>query len=424
MFFLNLFLDSLQVFLFLITLYEMSIALYGFRPYKTLAPCKPGKRFAIVIPAHNEERVIGQLIQNLKSLSYPQHLYEIFVVCDNCNDRTATIARSAGAQVMERWDRSHRGKGYALAWTFRRLLEAQPQRWDAFVILDADNLVSPNFLERMNTYLQNGHLLLQACLDVKNPDDSWISRCYALCYWSTNRIYQLARYNLGWSCVLGGTGICVDARLIQSIGWQAMSLTEDLEFTLQCLLRKNVRATWVHDAKIYDEKPMTLRQSSRQRIRWMQGHASCLFRYFRTLFHQGMESKHWTKLDMCVYLIQPFVIVFSGLLLGASFWQMIHPFYQPLLSYLPNPLRLFLVLFECGIPFFGLLTEGVKWQRLFGVFYLPFFSLTWIPLAAIGIIRHRGKKWAHTEHQRVVTEDEFLQMTGLNWSEDSSAQKS
>ncbi|GIM47775.1 glycosyl transferase family 2 [Collibacillus ludicampi] len=420
----NFLINSIQVMLFIVVFYQLSVAIFGFRRHNVPSPSKPTKRFAIVIPAHNEERVIGQLVQNLLKINYPRHLYDIFVICDNCTDRTMEIAIKGGAYAVERFDSKHRGKGYALSWMFHRLLTKEPNRWDAFVILDADNLVSPNFLEILNTYLQNGYSLLQACLDVKNPDDSWISKCYALSYWATNRIFQLARYNLGWSCVLGGTGICVETKLLEEIGWNATSLTEDLEFTLQCMLAKNIRATWVHEAKIYDEKPVSLAQSIRQRIRWMQGHADCCFRYIAALLKQGIKTRNPSMVDLCMYLIQPFVIVASGILIFAAILQYIHPFYWSIWGSVPSKVRNILLMTETSIPFFGLICERVSPKRILSILYLPVFSLTWIPLALIGIFRHKARKWTHTEHYRVVTEEELFQLTGLAITDDTSAHQS
>lgn len=419
----NILINSIQIFLFLIVLYQLSVGLFGFRRYEVPTQCNPGKRFAIVIPAHNEERVVGQLVQNLQKMKYPKQLYDIFVICDNCTDQTAYIAKKAGAQAFERIDSRKKGKGYALSWMFNRLLTSEPNRWDAFVILDADNLVSSNFLQMMNTYQQNGHRLLQACLDVKNPDDSWITRCYALSYWATNRIFQLARYNLGWSCVLGGTGICVETGLLKEIGWNATSLTEDLEFTIQCLISKNVSATWVHDAKIYDEKPILLLPSIRQRIRWMQGHADCFFRYVHTLIKQGIATKNPSMIDLCIYLLQPFFIVASGMFIVVSMIQNIYPFYWSIWGIVPQTFRTLLAVAEMSIPLLGLLVEQIGFRRFYGILYLPFFSLTWIPLAIIGIVRHRQKKWAHTEHKRIITDEESIQLTGLSRNDDYYLEK-
>ena len=93
----------------------------------------PQKKFAVIVAAHNESAVIGQLIENLKSLDYPEELYDIYVIADNCNDNTADIAAQAGAIVCRRVDETKKSKGFALEWMFERLfdMEARGQVYDA-----------------------------------------------------------------------------------------------------------------------------------------------------------------------------------------------------------------------------------------------------------------------------------------------------
>lgn len=100
--------------------------------------------------------MIGELVENLRMLRYPDSMYEIFVVADNCTDHTADVARKAGASVHERFNDTEKGKGFALEWMFKRLFEMNRQ-FDAVVIFDADNLVHPDFLMEMNSRYQKGN---------------------------------------------------------------------------------------------------------------------------------------------------------------------------------------------------------------------------------------------------------------------------
>ena len=72
------------------------------------------RRFAIVVPAHNEEIAIAKTVGSLVSIEYPRALFDVLVVADNCTDTTAALARAGGAEVLERTDAVQRGKGYAL----------------------------------------------------------------------------------------------------------------------------------------------------------------------------------------------------------------------------------------------------------------------------------------------------------------------
>ncbi|HEX9060458.1 MAG TPA: glycosyltransferase family 2 protein, partial [Clostridia bacterium] len=166
----------LQFLLMLIFAYYFVISIFGWVKRKEISADKfeLDKRFAMIVAAHNEEAVIGNIVRNLKRLKYPKDKYDVYVIADNCDDNTAGIARSEGAIVYERFDNVKKGKGYSLQWMFAKLFKLD-KKYDAFCIFDADNLASSNFLMEMNKHLHMGNKVVQAYLDSKNPGDSWIS---------------------------------------------------------------------------------------------------------------------------------------------------------------------------------------------------------------------------------------------------------
>ena len=165
-------------------------------------------KFMAIIPAHNEENVIRNLIESLNEQDYPKELYDIYVIADNCSDATAEIAKDAGAIVYKRFDEQNKTKGAALNWFLHQKIEENAD-YDAFCVFDADNIVDKNFLKNMNKKLCQGEEIVQGYRDIKNPTDSWISAGYAIFYWMMNRFYHLARYNLGLSPLINGTGFMV-----------------------------------------------------------------------------------------------------------------------------------------------------------------------------------------------------------------------
>src|SRR5690554_4075022 len=188
-FMINLFLSILQYIVFGFGIYYLLLALAGLFSKRCRREHYPQSRFAILIPAHNEAPVIGKLIENLLELDYPRHLYEIFVIADNCSDDTALVARSYGVTVWERYSRNRRGKGYALADALKLfgLSGAHDDSpYDAVVIFDADNLVAPNYLRVMNNRLLEGEKLIQCFIDSKNPDDNWVTAAYSITFWYNN----------------------------------------------------------------------------------------------------------------------------------------------------------------------------------------------------------------------------------------------
>jgi len=363
----------------------------------------PVNRFAIVVAAHNEEKVIGSIVRNLKSLDYPADMYDVFVIADNCSDNTAEIARKNGAVVLERFDRNKKGKGFALEWAFEKILNME-RKYDAVSVFDADNLVSANFLSEMNKHLCKGHKVIQGYLDSKNPMDSLISASYAITYWLNNRLFQLPRYYLGLSCAIGGTGFVVAADVLKEIGWGATSLTEDLEFTLKLVLR-GMKVYWSHEVTVYDEKPISLAQSWRQRKRWMQGQADCACRYLKALICKAVRDRDMVAFDCALYVIQPIIIVLSGIGLFANFFKFIMSMFIDFSALLSRHMFFsvltMLIVTYAGIIF--IIVEGKFTKKVIGYFIaFPFYNLTWIPIIIQGFMDKDKKEWTHTLHTRAL----------------------
>ena len=223
-------------------------------------------RFIIALPANNEESVIGNLIKSLQMQDYDKSLYDIYVIADNCTDGTANVARENGAIVYERFDADKKTKGYALNW-FLDKMKDKKEDYDALLVFDADNVVDKNFLNVMNKKLCQGEVLVQGYRDIKNPTDTWVSGGYAIFYWTMNRLYHLARYNMGLSPLINGTAFMVKWDILIDEGWNTKTLTEDIEFAL-INISKGVKLGWAKDAIVYDEQPLTFKQSWKQRERW------------------------------------------------------------------------------------------------------------------------------------------------------------
>ena len=402
--------NAFQVVIFSVTLYQILISLAGFRRPKAedaRPPRAPRKSFAILVAAHNEEKVVGPLIENLLALDYPRELYEVFVICDNCTDRTADIAKSYGVHAMERSDAGKRGKGYAMEWMLERLWERE-RPYDAVLVFDADNLVSRNFLLEMNDKLLDGHRVIQSYVETKNPFDSWVSISYAITYWFINRMWQQARHNWGMATTLAGTGMCFEASLLKELGWNATSLTEDVEFTARCI-QAEIFPTWASRAIVYDEKPVGLVSSCRQRLRWMRGHTDCARRYMRPLLMQALRTRRFAQFDAAMYLFQPIRFLFVAAVWVMSYLQLATPLYTqfPLLRLVPDWawIALNAALF-LQFPLVMLL-ERRPWKAYWGLILFPVFQMTWFPITLVGLLTYKNKAWNHTVHTRSIRIEEM-----------------
>lgn len=398
-----------QIVLFFFVIYHGSISIFGFLPVKKI--CKlwePKKKFAVVVAAHNEKLVISGIINSLKMLNYPRELYEIMIIADNCKDNTAKIARKMGVQVFERFNNLQKGKGFALKWMFEKIYKMN--KYDAIAVFDADNLVDKDYLLYMNNELLQGYKVIQGYLDTKNPDDTWITKSYAISYWYMARIWQVARQKLHLPGALGGTGMCFEISTLKELGWDAVSLTEDLEFTMKAIL-SGIKPRWCHYAKIYDEKPLTFKASWNQRLRWMQGHWSVAFKYCGKLFKKFFKEKDFAALDGAFYLLQPARILLAYFALFINIYVWFHPNIQikewlNFGSEWPFQIWVLILMVQWLFPPIIatiVLVETKKIKNLNGLMYYNIFGITWLPLTIIALFTKNNKVWSHTTHTRQIS---------------------
>lgn len=398
---------------YLLSLYYLILSFFGIIKFKENKDYEKVKKFAVLVAAHNEKNVIRDAVNSLNILDYPKEKYDVYVIADNCDDNTAEIARKAGAIVYERREPKLRGKGYALEWMFDKLFKMN-KTYDAVVIFDADNLVSGNFLTEMNNKLCEGFKVVQGFLDSKNPKDTWITGCYSISFWSSNRMFQLSRSNLKLSNQLGGTGFAIDTEILKKMGWGATCLTEDLEFTCKLVLN-GYNVGWAHDARVYDEKPLTLKQSWNQRKRWMQGFADVYSRYFFKLLRKGFKEFNFKAIDCAIYSIQPVVLILFSLSALIGYASSIGNTYKVLTHlsmyisqfkmqfHLINiALALVVILQYIYTPFLLILDKRLNLKIFIYYLIYPFFALTWLPICIQGIMHKNDKEWNHTKHTRSI----------------------
>ncbi|MDQ0721725.1 cellulose synthase/poly-beta-1,6-N-acetylglucosamine synthase-like glycosyltransferase [Paenibacillus sp. W4I10] len=405
---------TMQVILALLAVYQFTFSLFGLIKKKKKKHYPATKSFAVLVAAHNEEQVIGALMENLKQLDYPKDLYDVFVICDNCTDGTAQIVREHGLNACVRTNADLRGKGYAIEWMLKYLWKL-PRQYDAVVMFDADNLVDRNFLLEMNDDLNNGSRVIQGYIDTKNPEDSWITAAYGVSYWYINRLWQLSRHNLNMANFLGGTGMCFETNLLKEIGWGATSLVEDLEFTMRSVQR-NVYPVFNYDAKVFDEKPLTFKASARQRLRWMQGHFTVARRYFFPLLWQSIKERSLVKFDLAIYGANVYVVLLT-FLMTAVMWVDMAIFSGPHIANIYGYFPLWVGFLAIGLNILTFLLSMALEKVTFAKVYLylilfPIYLLSWYPITFYAFFTQNNKQWSHTQHTRVVRLDEVQSKQG------------
>jgi cellulose synthase/poly-beta-1,6-N-acetylglucosamine synthase-like glycosyltransferase len=380
--------------------------------FSSLIKLKPRKKitdknhkFMAIIPAHNEEMVIRNLIKSLKEQDYPKDLYDIYVIADNCDDNTAMIAREEGAITYQRFDPEHKTKGAALSWFLKQKIEENAD-YDALCIFDADNVVDSGFLTAMNLKLNQGETVVQGYRDIKNPTDSWVASGYAIFYWMMNRFYHLARYNIGLSPLINGTGFMVKFDLIKPTGWDTKTLTEDIEFSLINIAKGN-RLGWATDAIVYDEQPVDFKSSWSQRSRWTVGHLQCMKLYTKDLASGVVKNKKLMNFDGFLYilgipimLVTFAILIINGLLYADGEMTTVELIWQ----YAKYLVCTFVLPIITGVITLWLDKRPIK-PMIKGLLMYPIFMGSWI-LINIKCLFKSDIKWEKIQHVRNIAIEE------------------
>lgn len=384
-----------------------------------IPPAKKQHTYAFFIAAHNEEAVIANLVKSIKDQDYPSELIDVFVVADACTDNTAQAAREAGAIVYERNDLSRKGKSWVMDYGFDRILREYPGKHEAFFIFDADNLLSRDYVTIMNDAFDQGYLALTSYRNSKNFGSSWISSAYATWFIREARYLNNARMICHTSCAVSGSGYLVSAKLIEGMkGWDFHTLTEDIQFSTFCAIH-GVRIGYA-PAEFFDEQPVTLKASIKQRMRWTKGFYQVLFTYGRHMFKSIGKFHRFAAYDMLMVVGPAMLLTLMCLLVNVTFiavGSLSHGFLATdaeIEMAIGSVIMMFAYMYGTFFVM-GLSTTITEWKhihcpqkwRIFtNLFTFPLFMFTYVPLTVAALFLKVD--WVPTPHDVSVTLDEVL----------------
>ena len=353
-------------------------------------------RFAILIPAHDEAGVIEASLKNIFAVDYPAPRFTPIVIADNCTDETAMLAHSAGAEVYERHDDEQRAKGFALRWMIEQLLAANAP-YDAYIVVDADSQLSPNFLRRMAETLASGAQVAQGQYRVHNGDDGWTAGLRAVAFALFNHLRPLGRSYLGWSAGLKGNGMCFRREVFARIGWESYSLAEDAEYHLH-LIDAGIHVAYVPDAIVSTEMPTSLRQAQSQQARWERGRIDLVRACFGTVLRGFARDRDLARLDVAMEIVLPPLSLVAGL-------SLLYVGLAALLAWWPAIILASVLSIALGIHVvIGAALARLSRRAYFSLLRAPLFIAwkCWIYFSALtgALLRRGAKPWVRTE--RVV----------------------
>ena len=371
-------------------------------------------RFAILICARNESAVIGDLIQSIHNQTYPQEYLHVFVMADNCTDNTVEIARMHGAMIYERHNQVLVGKGYALQEMLKQIKYDYPEGFDGYMVFDADNILKETYMEDKNRTFSEGNDINTSYRNSKNYGSNWISAGYALWFLRESRYLNQARYTLKTSCAVSGTGFLFSRAVAEEIGdWPFHLLTEDIEFSID-QITKGRKIAFCEKAELYDEQPITFKQSWRQRMRWSRGYLQVFGKYGKQLI-SGIFHGSFSCYDMSMTIMPAFILSALSVLCNVALgiWgAMIGDDVMIAVQSIGETLRnMYLMLFVLGA-----ITTATEWKhiqttavkKIFYMFTFPIFMFTYLPIAIVSLFVK--PEWKPIHHTMSVKQ---MQLSGV-----------
>ncbi|MBQ7642263.1 MAG: glycosyltransferase, partial [Clostridia bacterium] len=221
---------------------------------KTFPKTQEKLKYGVIIPARNEEEVVGQLIESVKNNNYPTEKLHVFVIAHNCTDKTAEVARNLGATVYEYNNPEECTMGYAFRYLFKKIKEDYGiENYDGFFLFNADNVLDENFFSRMNDAFvaEDRKSVITSYRNSKNFGANAISACYGLYFILGSALESRGRTSVGCSTRVHGTGYVIPPEIVKD-GWNYVTLTEDWEFTSDRIMN-DTKIVYCDDAIFYDE---------------------------------------------------------------------------------------------------------------------------------------------------------------------------
>ena len=375
-----------------VNIYTAVIAVFTFKKHVPFPHAEPTTRFAVVIPARNEARVLPNLIKALQAQNYPTELVDIYVAANHCTDNTAQLATRLGANVLLCPDSVHI-KGDVLHDSIAKLM---PMAYDAYAFFDADNIPAPDFLQRINDAFAAGESVCRGRLKAGNAKESWVSGDYGLYHTLMEWVYSRPHTNAGFSSNLVGTAFAVHREVFEAMGgWNTKTICEDSEFAAQCS-RLGYRVAFVQDALSYDEQVTGFATSLRQRRRWCYGMIQAARQMTLSMFSRDCPRKGMARDFGIVFILShtaPLTTILSLILMPMQ----------------PVAMRAIalagLLLSIVGIQLLGILLcklGGYSVKDMKGAILLhPLFMVSWVPLQILALflpvrewspIVHNGQK--------------------------------
>jgi cellulose synthase/poly-beta-1,6-N-acetylglucosamine synthase-like glycosyltransferase len=277
------------------------------------APSTESCSYVIIIPAHDE---VGTIEPTLACVAAQMDgRGRMLVVADNCTDDTASVSAAAGAEVIERFDLQRRGKGYALDYAVRHLRADPP---DIVVVLDADCIPEPGAIGRLVSACYHSQRPQQARYDLAAPVSSAgpLARVGTFAWRVRNILRATGLANLGFPCLLMGTGMAFPWTVFASSHLETGHLVEDLVLGLE-LAAAGQPPTLLPEARVCSTLAPSIEGQTSQRTRWESGHLQVIWQLVPRLLLRALRRGDVRLLVLTLHAAVP-PLALLVLLLGGT----------------------------------------------------------------------------------------------------------
>lgn len=397
--YLKLIINSIEL---LLTLYLGTAALYIFifslaglftkKKKENKATVKQNK-FAVLIPGYKEDLVIIDVTQQALNQNYPKDLFDVVIIADSFKPKTITTLKELPIKLVEvSFDVSTKSKA------LNKAMQTIGDTYEVALVLDADNIMAPTFIEQINQAFHDGFKVVQGHRVAKNTNTSF-AILDAISEEVNNHIFRKGHRSLGLSSALIGSGMAFDYSFFK----ETMSNVEavggfDKELELK-LLRNGEKIEYLHNALVYDEKVQKAAVFANQRKRWL----SAQFVYFQRFIASGIKELvlrgNIDFFDKVYQMVSPPRVLLAGIVTIVTFVYVLLSFWLPeSASILTVSTEVWLAIFTLVVLAF-LMAIPLKFysaSTLRAILTLPkAFAMMFLSLFKL---KGANKKFIHTEH--------------------------
>ena len=343
--------------------------------------------YLVLYPAYNEDRVIVPSVRTFLGQYYPYNAFHVAVISDHMQPETNQALSELPITLLQPiFEKSSKAKAMQYA------MDQIKEDYDYIIIMDADNVVNSDFLQKLNDSCAHGYRAIQCHRCAKNNDND-VAVLDGVSEEINNTIFRKAHNRIGLSSALIGSGMCFDYKLFKENVYKLTTAGEDREMEA-LLLKQKVYIHYEPDIHVFDEKVSNKDNFQKQRLRWMTAQIQSLI----SLLPYIPTAIKTANIDFIDKTIQQALIPRSMLVVGAFGMSFVMTAFSLLFS-LSWYIKWWCLFLAICITLYIATPKQLRSHSVFGkLLSLP--KLVWKMVMNILKIDHKNTDFIHTSHDK------------------------